>query len=99
MPFAPGRFSTIIGWPSDSDSLPPICRARMSGELPGGAGTRMRMGLEGKDCPSNVDGSAHAKIAPITSFFMMDRPPSSSNFIRQVIEADLAGGKHKEVVT
>ena len=29
----------------------------------------------------------------------MDRPPSSSNFIRQVVEADLASGKHREVVT
>jgi glutaminyl-tRNA synthetase len=30
---------------------------------------------------------------------MMDRAPSSSNFIRQIIEADLASGKHKEIVT
>jgi glutaminyl-tRNA synthetase len=29
----------------------------------------------------------------------VDRPPSSSNFIRQVVEADLAAGKHREVVT
>jgi glutaminyl-tRNA synthetase len=29
----------------------------------------------------------------------MDRPASSSNFIRQVIEADLASGKHREIVT
>ncbi len=29
----------------------------------------------------------------------MERAPSSSNFIRQVIEADLASGKHKEIVT
>ena len=28
----------------------------------------------------------------------MDRAPSSSNFIRQIIEADLASGKHKEIV-
>jgi glutaminyl-tRNA synthetase len=30
---------------------------------------------------------------------MMQRAPSSSNFIRQVIEADLASGKHKSIVT
>jgi glutaminyl-tRNA synthetase len=30
---------------------------------------------------------------------MMDRAPSSSNFIRQIIEADLASGKHREIVT
>jgi len=29
----------------------------------------------------------------------MERAPSSSNFIRQVIEADLASGKHREIVT
>ncbi|HEY1290073.1 MAG TPA: glutamine--tRNA ligase/YqeY domain fusion protein [Burkholderiales bacterium] len=29
----------------------------------------------------------------------MERAPSSSNFIRQVIEADLASGKHKAIVT
>jgi glutaminyl-tRNA synthetase len=33
------------------------------------------------------------------SFLSMDRAPSSSNFIRQIIEADLASGKHKEIVT
>ena len=32
-------------------------------------------------------------------FLSMDRAPSSSNFIRQIIEADLASGKHKEIVT
>ncbi len=30
---------------------------------------------------------------------MMDRTPSSSNFIRQIIEADLASGKHTQIVT
>jgi glutaminyl-tRNA synthetase len=29
----------------------------------------------------------------------MERAPSSSNFIRQIIEADLASGKHREIVT
>jgi glutaminyl-tRNA synthetase len=29
----------------------------------------------------------------------MDRAPSSSNFIRQIIEADLASGRHREIVT
>jgi glutaminyl-tRNA synthetase len=33
------------------------------------------------------------------SFFMMERATSTSNFIRQVIEADLASGKHREIVT
>ncbi|TMI20057.1 MAG: glutamine--tRNA ligase/YqeY domain fusion protein [Betaproteobacteria bacterium] len=29
----------------------------------------------------------------------MDRPASGSNFIRQIVEADLASGKHKRIVT
>jgi glutaminyl-tRNA synthetase len=33
------------------------------------------------------------------NFFSMERAPSSSNFIRQVIEADLASGKHRQIVT
>jgi glutaminyl-tRNA synthetase len=33
------------------------------------------------------------------NFLSMERAPSSSNFIRQVIEADLASGKHKGIVT
>jgi glutaminyl-tRNA synthetase len=35
----------------------------------------------------------------IPSFFTMQRPPSASNFIRQLIEADLASGKHRAIVT
>src|SRR5712691_1240954 len=65
MPLAPGRFSTITGWPRDSVSLAPICRARMSGELPAGEGTRMRIGFEGKDCAAAVPANAartHARI-------------------------------------
>src|SRR5213078_4858818 len=29
----------------------------------------------------------------------MDRPASGSNFIRQIVEADLASGRHKRIVT
>src|SRR5688572_17255539 len=98
-PAPPGRFSTTTGCPSDSASLPAIWRARMSGELPAGAGTRMRIALEGKLCAAAESASAHCKIMNRASFFSMERAPSSSNFIRQIIEADLASGKHKEIVT
>ena len=47
-PFAPGRLSTITAWPNASESFAAICRARMSGELPAAAGTRIFMGLVGK---------------------------------------------------
>jgi glutaminyl-tRNA synthetase len=33
------------------------------------------------------------------NFLSMERAPSSSNFIRQVVEADLASGKHRGIVT
>src|SRR5919108_2328722 len=71
----------------------------MSGELPAGAGTRMRIGFAGKPCAAAAAASTHCKMMNPISFFSMDRAPSSSNFIRQIIEADLASGKHKEIVT
>src|ERR1051326_3881366 len=98
-PAPPGRFSTITGWPKASESLVEICRARMSGELPAGLGTRMRMGLDGNPCARPGAASAHCKMMNTVNFLSMERAPSSSNFIRQVIEADLASGKHKAIVT
>jgi hypothetical protein len=47
LPAAPGLFSTITGWPSDSDIFCPSMRASTSLEPPGGSGTTMRMGLVG----------------------------------------------------
>src|SRR5215470_2192234 len=68
-PFAPGRFSTITGWPIDSVILAPIWRARMSGELPGGEETRMRIGFEGKDC-ATASPAREARTQARTVFFM-----------------------------
>src|SRR5438093_3222294 len=36
---------------------------------------------------------------PLQDLGVMDRPASGSNFIRQIVEADLASGKHKRIVT
>src|SRR3954471_7136599 len=47
MLFAPGRFSTITGWPSDSDSLGAMRRGGTSNALPGPAGTIQRTSFEG----------------------------------------------------
>src|ERR1041384_7796788 len=98
-PAPPGRFSTITGWPKASESLLELFRSRMSGELPAGLGTRMRMGLDGNPCARPGAASAHCKMMNTVNFLSMERAPSSSNFIRQVIEADLASGKHKAIVT
>src|SRR5215472_117764 len=62
-PFAPGRFSTITGWPNDSARCAPIWRARRSGELPGGEDTRMRIGFVGKDCAAARPASAASRQA------------------------------------
>ena len=47
LPAAPGRFSTMNGWPSRSDSHCPIKRARMSFALPAAKPTTMRTGRDG----------------------------------------------------
>ena len=47
MLFAPGRFSTITGWPSASESFGVMRRAFTSTALPGPVGTIQRTGLEG----------------------------------------------------
>src|SRR2546425_1520090 len=44
---APGRFSTITGWPQTSCILPATRRPMMSVAPPGGKGTTMRTGLVG----------------------------------------------------
>jgi hypothetical protein len=44
---APGRLSTMICWPSRSDSHWPTRRAMMSGALPAGKPTIMRTGRDG----------------------------------------------------
>src|SRR6267378_4058940 len=69
MPFAPGRFSTITGCPTDSVIWAPIWRARISGELPGGEGTRMRIGFDGKDCAAASPASV-ARVQARRVFFM-----------------------------
>jgi hypothetical protein len=47
MLFAPGRLSTITGWPSDPASLRVTRRASTSNALPGPVGTTQRIGLLG----------------------------------------------------
>src|SRR3954470_7508687 len=47
MVLAPGRLSTITGWPQSSVSFCPISRATGSVLPPAGKGTRMRIGLLG----------------------------------------------------
>ena len=46
-PPAPGRFSTMTGWPHDSESFAPSMRASASTAPPATKGTMMRIGLLG----------------------------------------------------
>jgi hypothetical protein len=46
-PLAPGRFSTMTGWPQIATSFGSMMRASVSAPPPGGNGTTMRTGLEG----------------------------------------------------
>src|SRR5262245_8288374 len=50
VPPAPGRFSTITGWPSCAVSFSATVRAMMSVALPGVKGTVTRIGLAGQGC-------------------------------------------------
>src|SRR5579862_2903641 len=50
VPLAPGRLSTMTGWPNASLSLGAIWRTRTSGALPAIVGTMMWIGLFGKLC-------------------------------------------------
>jgi hypothetical protein len=47
MPPAPGRFSTITGWPRDSASLGPSLRAITSSVEPGANAAMIRIGFDG----------------------------------------------------
>src|SRR5262249_30965491 len=56
-PEAPAWFSTTTGWCRLSLNFWPISRALMSPAPPGGLGTMMRIGREGKSCAEAARGS------------------------------------------
>ena len=61
MPLAPGRFSTITGWPRRSVIFGPIRRDMMSVVLPGGNGMMILIGFEGQDCA--IAAEANPKVS------------------------------------
>src|SRR6185503_11456664 len=50
LPAAPGRLSTITGWPHFSESFSATMRGRRSALPPAGNGTTMRTGFAGHSC-------------------------------------------------
>src|SRR5450631_1922663 len=69
LPAAPGRFSTIAGWPSTSASFAPTSLPRKSPPLPAANGTMRRMGRLGYGIVSDGStaslrqGTTHASTA------------------------------------
>src|SRR4051794_39801996 len=59
----PGLFSTTTGWPQRSDRCWPTSRPEMSSGPPGGKGTTIRTGFDGKSCPELVEGAQTAVAA------------------------------------
>src|SRR5437773_9868528 len=57
--FAPGLFSTMMGWPRSSERRAPILREGASVAPPGEAGTTLLTGREGKCC-RETDGTSSA---------------------------------------
>src|SRR5579864_455496 len=88
VPPAPGRFSTITGWPSAGESLSLMVRAMMSVALPGVKGTMTLTVPEGYPCARavprgdriNPTTAIAENIAFISSFLVSHRrraPPRS----------------------
>ncbi len=67
VPPAPPRFSTTTGWPSASESLCAMGRAKMSVDPPGGNGTTSFSGFEGQACAA-LHGEASAMTAAASHF-------------------------------
>ena len=57
-PDAPAWFSTTTGWPRLSLNFCPTSRALMSPAPPGGLGTMMRIGRDGRSCAVAASGSS-----------------------------------------
>src|SRR3954447_2247339 len=73
MLFAPGRFSTMTGWPSDSESLGAMRRAVTSTALPGPVGTIQRSGFAGYGC-ANTDAASNSPDSASTVFIVLNLP-------------------------
>src|SRR5262245_26015547 len=62
LPPAPGRFSTMTGWPRVLASSSPTARASTSTSPPAGNGAIMRMGFVGQVCAPAADANAAPRI-------------------------------------
>src|SRR4051812_36567139 len=94
VPPAPGRFSTITGWPHAAVSRSPMSRATTSVALPAVNGTMMWIGRDGyASCACAADcQSAAAASSALMSFIC---PPSTlvqpEKFHRRLVQALVAG--------
>src|SRR5262245_58651892 len=60
---APGRSSTVMGWPSRVDNFSATSRATASTPPAGGYGAIIKMGRAGQDCADDVVGDSAARAA------------------------------------
>src|SRR5882672_9798759 len=87
---APGRFSTITGCPRPFAICSPSRRLVTSAAPPGGKGTMMRTGFEGKDCAWTALASAAKERNSATvrrTFMLLQRP---EEHFAHLVRSDLA---------
>ena len=65
--------SMTTGWPQDSESFCPTSLARMSGALPGGAGTTIRTDFSGNalGCATACAATPSARTANAATFILV----------------------------
>src|SRR6476620_4187125 len=91
---APGRVSTITGWPSRSESGGAIVRASVSAALPGPLGATIRTGFTGYcglRAAAQPAAARHAALAAITreiqTHNLIEKTPSSRRPRHAVVES------------
>src|SRR5258708_15239465 len=85
LPAAPGRLSTITGWPHFSASFSATMRGIRSALPPAGNGTTMRTGFAGHSC-------AWAAVASMTAAaarsLMLSTEPPHHSYAHHVVDVD-----------
>src|SRR5436305_12851284 len=87
LPAAPGRLSTITGWPHFSLNFAATMRGSRSALPPAGNGTTMRTGFAGHSCAWTAVARLAAKATAAASLMRSTEPPQHSD-ARHVVEVD-----------
>src|SRR5437773_1271667 len=87
LPAAPGRLSTITGWPHFSESFSATMRGIRSALPPAGNGTTMRTGFAGHSCAWTAAARNPASATAAGNLMRSTEPPHHSD-ARHVVEVD-----------